>query len=92
MNWVVIIGYGVILLIGNEFEIFLESLKIGKNGIGLISKFDVSEIGVILVVEVKDFLMEKYFVKKDGKCMDKFLLFGIYVVLEVMVMSGLDIS
>ena len=42
----------------------LESLKTGKNGIGPISKFDVSETGVTLAAEVKDFPMEKYFVKK----------------------------
>ena len=42
----------------------LESLKTGKNGIGPISKFDVSETGVTLAAEVKDFPMEKYFVKR----------------------------
>ena len=43
MNRVVITGYGVTSPIGNEPETFLESLKTGKNGIGPISKFDVSE-------------------------------------------------
>ena len=92
MNRVVITGYGVTSPIGNEPETFLESLKTGKNGIGPISKFDVSETGVTLAAEVKDFPMEKYFVKKDGKRMDKFSLFGIYAALEAMVMSGLDTS
>ena len=67
-------------------------MKTGKNGIGPISKFDVSETGVTLAAEVKDFPMEKYFVKKDGKRMDKFSLFGIYAALEAMAMSGLDTS
>ena len=92
MNRVVITGYGVTSPIGNEPETFLESLKTGKNGIGPISKFDVSETGVTLAAEVKDFPMEKYFVKKDGKRMDKFSLFGIYAALEAMAMSGLDTS
>ncbi|MXS27791.1 beta-ketoacyl synthase N-terminal-like domain-containing protein, partial [Enterococcus gallinarum] len=92
MNRVVITGYGVTSPIGNEPETFLESLKTGENGIGPISKFDVSETGVTLAAEVKDFPMEKYFVKKDGKRMDKFSLFGIYAALEAMAMSGLDTS
>ncbi|MDU1888651.1 MAG: beta-ketoacyl synthase N-terminal-like domain-containing protein, partial [Enterococcus faecalis] len=52
MNRVVITGYGVTSPIGNEPETFLESLKTGKNGIGPISKFDVSETGVTLAAEV----------------------------------------
>ena len=63
MNRVVITGYGVTSPIGNEPETFLESLKTGKNGIGPISKFDVSETGVTLAAEVKDFPMEKYLKK-----------------------------
>lgn len=90
MNWVVIIGYGVILFIGNDVDSFLNSLKEGMNGIVLIIKFDVLEIGIILVGEVKDFFYDKYFIKKDSKWMDMFLIYGIYVVLEVMEISGLD--
>ena len=59
MNRVVITGYGVTSPIGNEPETFLESLKTGKNGIGPISKFDVSETGVTLAAEVKDILLKK---------------------------------
>ncbi|MGH2140825.1 hypothetical protein ACQ10D_15940, partial [Enterococcus faecalis] len=51
-----------------------------------------SDLGVTLAAEVKDFTMEKYFVKKDGKRMDKFSLFGIYAALEPMAMRGLDTS
>lgn len=64
MNRVVITGYGVTSPIGNEPETFLESLKTGKNGIGPISKFDVSETGVTLAAEVKDFQWKNILLKK----------------------------
>lgn len=90
MNRVVITGYGVASPIGNDADTFLESLQIGKNGIGPITKFDASETGITVAAEVKDFPFDKYFVKKDSKRMDLFSLFGIYAALEAMEMSGLD--
>ena len=62
MNRVVITGYGVTSPIGNEPETFRKFENRGK-WYRPISKFDVSETGVTLA-EVKDFPMEKYFVKK----------------------------
>ncbi|MBL1230848.1 beta-ketoacyl-ACP synthase II [Enterococcus sp. BWB1-3] len=90
MNRVVITGYGVTSPIGNNPETFLNSLKEGKNGIGPITKFNAEETGISLAAEVKDFPFEKYFVKKDGKRMDMFSIYGIYAALEAMDMSGLN--
>ncbi|MBP1048137.1 beta-ketoacyl-ACP synthase II [Enterococcus sp. BWM-S5] len=90
MNRVVITGYGVASPIGNDAQTFLESLKEGKNGIGPITKFDASETGVTLAAEVKEFPFDKYFIKKDGKRMDLFSLYGIYAAMEAVEMSGID--
>lgn len=90
MNRVVITGYGVTSPIGNDAETFLESLKEGTNGIGPITKFDATETGVTLAAEVKEFPFDKYFVKKDGKRMDLFSLYGIYAAIEAVEMSGID--
>jgi 3-oxoacyl-[acyl-carrier-protein] synthase II len=90
MNRVVITGYGVTSPIGNDPETFLNSLQNGTNGIGPITKFDASETGVSVAGEVKDFPLEKYFVKKDTKRMDAFSLYGIYAALEAMEMANLD--
>ncbi|MEI5993315.1 beta-ketoacyl-ACP synthase II [Candidatus Enterococcus mansonii] len=92
MNRVVITGYGVASPIGNDAETFLESLQTGKNGIGPITKFAANETGIALAAEVKDFPFDKYFVKKDGKRMDLFSLFGIYAALEAMEMSRLNVE
>lgn len=90
MNRVVITGYGVTSPIGNDPETFLASLQNGTNGIAPITKFDAEATGITLAGEVKDFPLEKYFVKKDTKRMDLFSIYGIYAALEAMNMAQLD--
>jgi 3-oxoacyl-[acyl-carrier-protein] synthase II len=90
MNRVVITGYGVVSPIGNDPETFLTSLKEGTNGIGPITKFDAEATGISVAGEVKDFPLEKYFVKKDTKRMDEFSLFGIHAALDAIEMAQLD--
>lgn len=90
MNRVVITGYGVVSPIGNDPETFLKSLQEGTNGIGEITQFDATETGIKLAAEVKDFPLEKYFVKKDTKRMAMNSLYGIHAALEAVEMSGLD--
>ncbi|WP_461202758.1 beta-ketoacyl-ACP synthase II [Enterococcus sp. N342-3-1-2] len=89
MNRVVITGYGVTSPIGNDPETFLASLQNGTNGIAPITKFDAEATGITLAGEVKDFPLEKYFVKKDTKRMDLFSIYGIYAALEAMNMADL---
>ncbi len=89
MNRVVITGYGVTSPIGNDPETFLASLQNGTNGIAPITKFDAEATGITLAGEVKDFPLEKYFVKKDTKRMDLFSIYGIYAALEAMKMADL---
>ena len=90
MNRVVVTGYGVTSPIGNDPETFLASLQNGTNGIGPITKFDAEATGISVAAEVKDFPLEKYFVKKDTKRMDLFSISGIYAALEAMEMAKLD--
>lgn len=90
MNRVVVTGYGVTSPIGNDPETFLASLQNGTNGIGPITKFDAEATGISVAAEVKDFPLEKYFVKKDTKRMDLFSIYGIYAALEAMEMAKLD--
>ncbi len=90
MNRVVITGYGVVSPIGNDAKTFYESLKTGTNGIGPITKFDASQTGVTVAGEVKDFPLDKYFVKKDTKRMDLFSIYGIHAALDAIEMAQLD--
>lgn len=88
MTRVVITGYGVASPIGNDRETFLKSLQEGKNGLGPITRFDASETGISVAGEVKEFPLEKYFIKKDTKRMDLFSIYGIYAALEALEMAG----
>ena len=55
MKRVVVTGLGAVTPIGNNVADFWEGLKTGKNGIGMITRFDVSESKYKLAAEVKDF-------------------------------------
>lgn len=90
MNRVVITGFGVASPIGNDEETFLKNLKEGNHGFGPITRFDASETGITVAAEVKDFPLEKYFVKKDTKRMETYSLYAIYSALEALEMSGID--
>ncbi len=90
MNRVVITGYGVVSPIGNDADTFYQSLKNGTNGIGPITKFDAEKTGVSVAGEVKDFPLDKYFVKKDTKRMDLFSIYGIHAALDAIEMAKLD--
>lgn len=90
MNRVVITGYGVVSPIGNDADTFLNSLKNGVNGITEITKFDAADTGITVAGEVKDFPLDKYFVKKDLKRMDLFSIYGIHAALDAMEMAGLS--
>ena len=65
MKRVVVTGLGAVTPIGNNVADFWEGLKTGKNGIGMITRFDVSESKYKLAAEVKDF--------DPLCCMDKLL-------------------
>ncbi|MDT2638880.1 beta-ketoacyl-ACP synthase II [Enterococcus dongliensis] len=90
MNRVVITGFGVASPIGNDKETFLKNLKEGNHGFGPITRFDASQTGITLAAEVKDFPLEKYFIKKDTKRMETYSLYAIYSAFEALKMSGID--
>ena len=52
---VVITGMGAITPVGNSVTEFWDSIRVGRVGIGPITKFDTSEYKVKIAAEVKDF-------------------------------------
>ncbi len=60
---------------------FWDSLKEGKIGIGPITNFDPSVIGVHNAAEIKDFPLENM-VKKDKNRMDMYSIYAIHAALE----------
>ena len=67
---VVITGLGCVTPIGVGKEEFWNGLVSGKNGIGLITRFDTTDFPVKIAGEVKDWDYTKYIDKKEGKRMD----------------------
>jgi 3-oxoacyl-[acyl-carrier-protein] synthase II len=77
MERVVITGMGAITPVGNDVDSFWNALLEGKNGIGPITSFDVSNYKAKLAAEVKDFAPENYMDKKEARRFERFCQFAI---------------
>ena len=69
---VVVTGMGAITPIGIGVDEFWKGLLEGRNGVGLITKFDTSKFDTKFAAEVKNFNPEDYLDKKSVKRMDPF--------------------
>lgn len=77
MRRVVITGMGVVSPIGNTIDVFTESLRQGKHGIGPITRYDASADKVTLAAEVKDLVPEEVLSKQELRRMDLFSVYGL---------------
>jgi 3-oxoacyl-[acyl-carrier-protein] synthase II len=68
---VVITGMGVISPVGNNRDEFWKSLTEGRNGIGQITRFDVSKYSARIAGEVKDFDPAQFIDRKELRRMDR---------------------
>ncbi|MNC67477.1 3-oxoacyl-[acyl-carrier-protein] synthase 2 [compost metagenome] len=84
MHRVVITGRGIVSPLGNEVDLFWNSLKEGKSGITTIDSFDVSAYGTKIAALVRDFDPEALFGRKDARKMDRFCQFGLYAAKKAM--------
>lgn len=87
---VVITGLGAVTPIGIGVDNFWEGLITGKNGIGPVTHFDISDFRSKLAAEVKDFNPEKWIAKKSVRRMDRFTHFGIAASCMAIEDAGLD--
>ncbi len=74
---VVVTGLGAITPIGNNVQELWDGLLKGKNGIGLITKFDASNFETRIAAEVKNFDPESYLDKKSIRRMDPFTQYAL---------------
>lgn len=77
MRRVVVTGIGAITPIGNNVEELWDGLIHGKNGAGLITKFDTELFATKFACEVKGFNVEDYIDKKESKRMDLYTQFAV---------------
>jgi 3-oxoacyl-[acyl-carrier-protein] synthase II len=76
---VVVTGMGAVTPIGIGITEYWKGLIEGRNGVGLITKFDATKFDTKFAAEVKDFNPENYVDKKSIKRMDLFTQYAMAV-------------
>ncbi len=89
---VVITGLGALTPIGNNTKEFWEGLISGRNGAGLITKFDISSFGTHFACELKNFDPLNYIDKKELRRMDQFCHYALATATMAYEDSQLDLS
>lgn len=74
---VVITGLGVVTPIGLGKEAFWQGIQQGKSGVGLITRFDTSDLPTRIAAEIKDFTPTDFINKKSARHMDRFCHYGL---------------
>ncbi len=90
MKRVVVTGIGAVTPVGNNVPDFWDGLLTGKNGIGEITRFDISQSKYTLAAEVKDFDPLTCMDKLTSKKLDKFTQYALVSSAEAMADSGLE--
>jgi 3-oxoacyl-[acyl-carrier-protein] synthase II len=88
MKRVVVTGIGALTPIGNNAGEYLSGLQTGKNGAGLISRFDTAEFKTKFACEVKGFNPEAFIDKKEVRKLDLFTVFGMVAADEALGDAG----
>ena len=81
MRRVVITGVGAVSPLGCGNAKNWDALISGKSGIGLITRFDTSDMPVKIAGEVPDFNAEEFIDKKEIKKMDLFIQYALAAIL-----------
>jgi 3-oxoacyl-[acyl-carrier-protein] synthase II len=92
MRRVVITGVGAVSPLGTGNSNNWDALVSGTSGIGLITRFDATDMPVKIAGEVKGFNPEDFFDKKEIKKMDLFIQYAMAAAHFAMTDSGLVIN
>jgi len=92
MKRAVITGLGIVSPLGCDLATFWDQIKAGRSGIGLIEKFDASEMGSRIAGEVEGFDPDLFMAKKERRRMDEFSVFGMAAAKLAVENSGLDMA
>ncbi len=74
---VVVTGLGALTPCGNDIDSYWDSLKNGRSGLGMITKFDTTDFSVKIAAELKDYDPLDHFEKKESRRLDKFTQYAI---------------
>ena len=89
MRRVVVTGMGMVSPIGLDLRSSWENAINGRSGVGLISGFDSSRLGVHIAAEVKGFNPTEYMEPKEAKRSTRFVQFAIAAAEQALRDSGL---
>jgi 3-oxoacyl-[acyl-carrier-protein] synthase II len=92
MRRVVVTGVGTVSPLGCGNMKNWDALTSGKSGIGLITRFDTSDMPVKIAGEIPDFNAEEFIDKKEIKKMDLFIQYALAAAQYAMEDSGLIIN
>ena len=87
---VAVTGMGMVSPAGNSVQASWDAIRSGRNGIGPIEIFDVSEFSTRFGGMVKDFDCADYLSPKDSRRMDVFIHYGIAAGAQAMKDAGLE--
>lgn len=90
---VIVTGVGVISPIGNEVNLFWDSLQEGISGIDRITSFDAADYDSQIAGEVKGFDPQSFgLTKKEVNRMEKFVQFAVAAAKQAIADAGLDLD
>ncbi len=87
-----ITGLGAVTPIGNDVESYWDGLRNGRNGIGIVKRFDPSDLIVKIAGEVDDFDISPYLEKKVARRTGRFAQFAAAAGMQAMTDSGIEVT
>lgn len=89
---VVITGMGVVSSLGIGVEKFWNSIKEGKSGIDVVTKFDITNYTTKVAAEIKNFEPTDFIDKKEAKRMDRYTQFAVTAAKLAIEHSGINLE
>lgn len=89
---VVVTGLGAITPLGKNIPEFWEALSKGVNSSGPITHFDATHFKTKFACEIKDYVPEDFFDRKELRKYDRFSQYAIIAAKEAVENSGIDIQ
>ena len=91
MKRVVITGLGAITPLGNNVAGFWENIINGKSGSAMITRFDTTHFKTKFACEIKNYIAEDHFERKEIRKLDPFCQYALIAADEAILDSGVDL-
>ncbi|AGF48447.1 3-oxoacyl-[acyl-carrier-protein] synthase II [Candidatus Kinetoplastibacterium oncopeltii TCC290E] len=89
---VVITGLGIVSPVGSSLNTAWNNIVNGVSGVGLITKFNPSDLSVRIAGEVTDFDISSYIPARDARHMDTFIHYGVAASIQAWKDCGLELN